>query len=354
MILFFIIFFLFCFIVFLLVKSPGKLTPMVKNDGAYSKGLAEKIKLPIGNHLQGLFIMSHNPDNPVLLFLHGGPGSPELPLIYSKDNPDPLENDFTVCYWDQRGAGMSLKNTSEETMTLEQLVADTLEVTRYLKERFGQEKIYLMGHSWGSYLGIKTISQEPEHFFAYIGMGQISNQTLSEQMAYDYMVQHATDINDKKTLKALAKFDSNSPEFPSAPYMMGIRSSAMNRYGIGITHKNFSMMTLVKQLIFFKGYTLSEKINYLRGSLFSLKYLFHYTKTDVLPLTTREFDIPVYITHGKYDLQVSYDLAQNYLETLSAPKKAFITFEHSAHSPIIEERKKFLKTLRQIKEDTFY
>ncbi|WP_314059383.1 alpha/beta hydrolase [uncultured Vagococcus sp.] len=354
MILLFTIFFLLCFIVFLLVKSPGKLMPMATKDGTYPKALAEKIKLPIGNHQQGLFIMSQNHDNPVLLFLHGGPGSPELPLIYSKDNPHPLESDFTVCYWDQRGAGMSLKNTSEETMTLEQLIADTLEVTCYLKERFNQKKIYLMGHSWGSYLGVKTISQEPEHFFAYIGMGQISNQTLSEQLAYDYMVQHATDINDKKTLKTLARFDSNSPEFPSAPYMMGIRSSTMNRYGIGITHENFSMMTLVKQLIFFTGYTLPEKINYLRGSLFSLKHLFHYTTAEELTLTTREFDIPVYITHGKYDLQVSYDLAQNYLKTLSAPKKGFITFEHSAHSPIIEEREKFLKTLRQIKEDTFY
>ncbi|MBP1040545.1 alpha/beta hydrolase [Vagococcus sp. BWB3-3] len=340
------------FILFLLINSPGKLPPLVTTTGKpYPKSLSEKCFLSIGGHQQGLFILSENIENPVLLFLHGGPGSPELPLVYAKNEPNRLEKDFTVCYWDQRGAGMSLKHTPEASMSLEQLVADTLEVTDYLKKRFNQDKLFLMGHSWGSYLGIKTVAQAPEHYAAYIGMGQLSQQKLSERLAYDYLLDQATNIQDNKTVKALKKFDPSAPSFPSLNYVMSIRSSAMNRYGIGITHKNFSMMTILKQLLFFKGYTLGEKINYLRGSLFSLKHLFPYTIEDDLTVTTRTFALPVYVTHGKYDMQVSYELARDYVDTLSAPKKAFFTFEHSAHTPIIEEREKFVKVLNKIKND---
>lgn len=341
---------LFACLFVLILNSPGKLTPLVTKEGTpYPKGLSEKIKLTIGGTEQGSFIRGENTDNPVLLFLHGGPGSPELPIIYTNNQKHRLEKEFTVCYWDQRGAGMSFKHTPESSMTLEQLIADTLEMTDYLKKRFNQKKIFLMGHSWGSYLGIKTIAQAPEHYIAYIGMGQLSHQKLSERLAYDYMLKQANDIQDKKILKDLVRIDPDEPSFPSVGYVMGVRSAAMNKYGIGITHDTFSMMTIVKQMIFFKGYTVREKIDFFRGSLFSLKHLFHYTTADDLNLTTRHFEIPIYVTHGKYDHQVSYELAREYVQGISAPQKEFITFEQSAHTPIIEEREKFLEVLQEIK-----
>lgn len=338
---------------FLRIKSPGRLKPLVTADGQpYSAGLAEKQKLTIGGVEQGLFILSENHSNPVLLFLHGGPGSPELPLIYNENQQYRLESEFTVCYWDQRGAGMSFKNVPESSMTLEQFIADTIEVTRYLKERFNQEKIFIMGHSWGSYLGVKTISQAPEHYHAYIGIGQISHEQLSEKLAYEYMLEHAKHINDKRTLKKLQLVDPNAKDFPSLSYTTGIRTSAMNDYGIGITREKESLFDLIQKVFLFEGYSLGEKVNFLQGSLFSLKFLFDDMLSDDLRVTTNQFKIPVYITHGKFDYQVSYELAKVYYEQIQAPKKDFFTFENSAHSPIIEERQQFLQVVRKIKEDT--
>lgn len=338
-------------ILILIIISPGKLEPLKdKNGNPIPHSITEKVKLEIGGVKQQAFILGEKKENPVLLFLHGGPGSPELPLVFTNNGDRRLEEEFIVCYWDQRGAGMSRAGIPVETMTLEQLIADTHKITQYLKKRFHQKKIYLMGHSWGSFLGIKVVNQYPDDYFAYIGMGQLSNQRLSEKLAFDYMLEHAHQIKDQKAIKALSKYDATSSAFPELRYVMSIRSSLMNKYGIGIAHRNFSMSTVIKQLFFFKGYTLTEKINYMRGSLFSLKTLFHYTLEDDLAKTTASFDLPIYITHGKFDYQVSYALAKSYTEKIQAPKKSFFTFEESAHSPIIEEREKFIETMKVIKQ----
>lgn len=338
-------------VLLLTIISPGKLEPLKDKTGKpIHHSISEKVKLEIGGVEQQAFILGEKKENPVLLFLHGGPGSPELPLVFTNDGDRRLEEEFIVCYWDQRGSGMSRAGIPVETMTLEQLIADTHEITQYLKKRFNQEKIYIIGHSWGSFLGIKVVNKYPDDYFAYIGMGQLSDQRLSEQLAFHYMWEHAHKIKDKKAIKALSNYDSTSNRFPELPYIMSIRSSLMNKYGIGITHTHVSMKKVMKQIFFFKGYTLIDKINYMRGSLFSLKTLFHYTLKDDLAKTTTAFELPIYIIHGKFDYQVSYELAKSYAEKILAPKKKFFTFEESAHSPIIEEREKFIETMKVIKQ----
>ena len=338
-------------IIFVYVKSPGKLDPLKDQSGKVIAGsLAEKHFIEIGGVRQGFFIRSENPDNPVILFLHGGPGSPELALSIPYETSERLEKYFTVCYWDQRGAGMSFNASIDAaTMTVEQMVEDTRLMTEYLHRRFKQQKIYLIGHSWGSYLGIKTIEKYPEHYHAYIGIGQVSAQRRSEKIAYDYMLQQATETNDQAALKKLKAHDSHAPDFPTFDYMM-IRSVLMNKYGIGMTRQNLTMVALLKKLFSFKGYTLSEKINYLRGSLFSLNSLFGFVLDDNLFESSVSFDIPVYIAHGKYDYQVSYALAREYFDTIDAPAKDFITFENAAHSPNMEEPEKFVQFVRNIAE----
>ena len=160
-------------------------------------------------------------------------------------------------------------------MTTEQMVEDTRQMTEYLQRRFNQEKIYLTGHSWGSYLGVKTIEKYPENYIAFIGIGQVTNQIESEKLAYDYMLQHAMEINDESAVKNLKKFDKNAADFPTNDYIMTVRMSLMNKYGIGFAHeKTISTIDMMKIILFFKGYTLSEKINYLRGMMFSQKTLF--------------------------------------------------------------------------------
>ena len=338
--------------VLLAVKSPGKLDPLKDANGNVIVGsLAEKNFIEIGGIEQGFFIRSENPKNPVILFLHGGPGSPELPVLVPYEVSERLEKYFTVCYWDQRGAGMSFSNAIDSTtMTVAQMVEDTRQMTEYLQHRFNQEKIYLIGHSWGSYLGVKTIEKYPENYFAYIGIGQVSNQIESEKLAYDYMLQHATEINDKSAVKNLKKFDKNAPDFSkNLDYMMSIRSSLMNKYGIGFAHKEIiSIMDMAKLILSFKGYTLSEKINYLKGMNFSQTSLWDLVVEDNLFESSTTFNVPVYITHGKYDYQVSYTLAHEWFDKIEAPQKAFFTFENSAHGTIIEEPEKFVQIIREI------
>jgi pimeloyl-ACP methyl ester carboxylesterase len=339
-------------LVVLAVNSPGKLDTLKDSEEKEIAGsLAEKSFVEIGGVRQGFFIRAENPENPVILFLHGGPGSPELPMLIPYEVSERLEKYFTVCYWEQRGAGISFSNSIDPaTMTTAQIVEDTRQMTEYLQRRFNQEKIYLIGHSWGSYLGVKTIEKYPENYIAYIGIGQVSNQIESEKRAYDYMLQHATEINDESAVKNLQKFDKNASDFlRNFDYILTVRSPLMNKYGIGFTHKETpSMIGMAKLILSFKGYTPSEKANYLKGMDFSQTALWDDVIEDNLFESSTTFQVPVYITHGKYDYQVSHTLAREWFDKIEAPQKAFFTFENSAHGTIIEEPEKFVQIIREI------
>ena len=332
------------------INSPGKLESLKDNNGKeIANSLTEKSFMDIGGIRQGFFIRAENPENPAILFLHGGPGSPELPMLIPSEISERLEKYFTVCYWEQRGAGMSFDNTIDtSTMTVAQMIEDTREMTEYLKKRFNQEKIYLVGHSWGSYLGVKTIEKYPENYWAYIGIGQVTHQLESEKLAYDYMLRHATEINDVSAVKKLQKFDRNAADFPNSDYLMTVRMSLMNKYGIGMKHENASMFKAVKEVMLFEGYTLSEKQKYPQGAMFSQKYLWNNIIYDNLFESSTFFQVPVYIAHGKYDYQVSHVLAREWFDKIETPEKMFFTFENSAHSPNMEEPEKFVEIVREI------
>ena len=339
-------------LVVIALNSSGKLEMLKDSEGKEIVGsLSEKTFIEIGGIRQGFFIRAENPENPVILFLHGGPGSPELPMLIPYEISERLEKYFTVCYWDQRGAGMSFsKSIDPATMTVTQMVEDTRQMTEYLQHRFNQEKIYLIGHSWGSYLGVKTIEKYPENYIAYIGIGQVSDQVESEKLAYDYMLQHAVEINDKSAVKKLQMFDKNAPDFSkNMNYMTTTRGPLMNKYGIGFTHENTpSMIDMAKIVLLFEGYTLSEKINYLKGMNFSTNTIWDSVIVDNLFESSTIFKVPIYITQGKYDYQVSHALAREWFEKVEAPDKAFFTFEYSAHGTIIEEPEKFVQIIREI------
>ncbi len=132
--------------------------------------------------------------------------------------PIGLEDHFTVAWWEQRGTGLSYHDIQPEGMTAEQFVADTIEVTRYLLNRFGQEKIYLMGHSWGSYIGVQAAAQASELYYAYIGMGQVSYQIQSEQLAYEYALAYHRQNGDQRMVRKLeAAPPTTSTTSPPAP-----------------------------------------------------------------------------------------------------------------------------------------
>lgn len=307
--------------------------------------IAKKGWSQIGKIKQGYFIRGEKENNPVILYLHGSPGSPELPII--KDTG--LEQHFTVCYWDQRGAGMTFNSdTDHTTMTTEQFVEDTRQITDSLRKWYKVDKIYLMGHSWGSYLGAKTIEKYPELYHAYIGIGQVCNQLESERQAYDYIVAEARKAGDTKTIEAFEGYDKYADDFPSNDYLLKVRTNSMNKYGVGIRHRDCSMFDIAVDLLYYRGYTFMDKLNYLQGTMFSLENMFHKVIEDNLFETSTRFEVPVYILHGKYDHQVSYHLAKAYFDSIDAPHKEFITFQESAHSPNIEEPQRFVDVVKSI------
>ena len=168
-------------VVVLWMFSPGKPVPFLKdNENLLPNSISEKIFINIGGVDQGMFIKSKNKENPVLLYLHGG-----IPDYFlTRKYPTGLEDCFTVVWWDQRGFGLSYSaNIPADTKNLDQMISDTKEVTNYLCTRFGKEKIYLMGRSGGSYIGIQAAARFPELYHAYIGVGQMSDQFKSEKMA---------------------------------------------------------------------------------------------------------------------------------------------------------------------------
>jgi len=337
-------------LVVLAVNSPGKLEPIKDVEGNINKGsIVEKNWIEIGGIQQGFFIRTENQENPVILSLHGGPGNPELPIILHFESSGRLERYFTVVYWDQRGAGMSFCSSIDpETMTIEQMVEETRQMTEYLKQRFNQEKIFLMGHSWGSLLGIKTIEKHPENYWAFIGIGQETHFLESEKLAYDFMLQHAMEINDKPVIKRLKKIDRNSQDFPQLNYIISTRNQLLDRYGFGMIRDGISTFDITVTYLFFKGYTFSEKIKYIRGQLFSIEHLWNCFFEVNLFESSTAFQVPIYFLHGKYDYTVSYTLAREYFEIIEAPQKEFFTFENSAHSPHLEEREKFIQIVRNI------
>ncbi len=303
----------------------------------------EKIYVEINGIKQGMFLQIENLENPVLLFLHGGPGSPEF--AFTAKYPTGLEKIFTVCWWEQRGSGISYNpRITKEEMTIEQMISDTIAVAHYLRKRFSKEKIYVMGHSWGTLLGVLTVQQVPQLFHAYIGIGQVAKQLESERLAYTFMLQEFRKTNNKKMLRKLERFPVDKGCEVSIPYL-GVRSDGMMKLGIGIMHNCTSMMEFVMTLLGYQRYTLKEKLNFLRGSSFSLKCLWDFVLQTDLFTQVPELRVPVYIFQGKYDYQVSYVIAKEYATVVNAPVKGFYTFEHSAHSPCFEEPEKICHIL---------
>jgi pimeloyl-ACP methyl ester carboxylesterase len=332
----------------LLAWSPGQPQPFLDETGQpLADSLSEKIHIQINGVEQGMFIKSRNIQNPVLLFVHGGPGMPEYWL--TQRYPTGLEDHFTVVWWEQRGAGLSYNpDISPETMTAEQFIADTIEVTRYLLNRFGKEKIYLMGHSWGSTIGIQAAAQAPELHHAYIGMGQISNQLQSEQLAYEYAL---AQYRNNGNLRMLRKLEAAPPAMavPLPAAYEALRDEYMHDLGIGTTREMTSVITGIFLPSWqFREYTLAEKVNLWRGKVNSRSRdfgLWDAMLTTDLSQQVTKLAIPAYFFHGQYDYTCAYPLARAYFDKLQAPVKGFYTFDESAHSPIFEEPEKALKIL---------
>ena len=328
---------------------PGRPKPFVDRHGTPLAGsLSEKIFIDVNGVRQGMIIESKNTANPVMLYLTG-----TMPDYFlSKRYPTGLEELFTMVWWEQRGAGLSYSpDIPKESLTAEQFIADTLLVTDYLRQRFsagGQDRIYLMGHSNGTFFGIQAAARAPEKYHAYIGVAQITNQRESEQLAYEYMLGRYRELGDVDMVRKLAAAPVTMERGMPAGYV-AVRDEAMHRLGVGTMHT----MTNYLQGLFIgslqtREYTLGEKIGLWRGKFSAgVSPLLGEIMTTDLSQALPAADLPVYFLHGIYDYTVSYMLAKAYAEQLRAPLKGFYTFEQSAHSPMFEEPQKVLRILRE-------
>jgi pimeloyl-ACP methyl ester carboxylesterase len=225
-------------------------------------------------------------------------------------------------------------------------VSDTLELTNYLRHRFGQDKIYLMGHSGGTFIGIQAAARAPELYRAYIGVAQMSNQLESERLAYKYMLQRYKNDGNTTMARRLEETPIGDTVPLPDPYLK-VRDVAMHELGVGTTHDMKSIVTgMLLASVLNREYTVGEKVAMWRGKIFSGSRLWNaQLSTDLTAKVTR-LEIPVYFFHGVYDYTVSYPLAKSYYERLEAPVKGFYTFKHSAHSPLFEEPGKMREIVR--------
>lgn len=329
--------------IILWIKSPGIADPITDANGKIIPGsisVIEKIKL--GGQEQYLIIRGKDSTKPVMLFLHGGPGSPEFILIKSTNRS--IENDFVMVYWEQRGAGKSYSNDVPiESMNLTQFISDAKELSIYLANRFRKDKIYIMGHSWGSLLGILTAHQYPELYYAYFGIGQACSPYRGEKISFEWAKEQAKIQKKMKVLEGLSKMafpDSLASGKVWEDYLIKERNYVTQLRG-GVTHKMTSMLPLIGMLLNAKEYTVADKINFIKGSLFSVNHLWPELMQKNLFCEIDSIRIPVYIFQGKYDNQTPYPIAKEFFNQLKAPKKEFFSFKNSAHTPIMEEVDKF-------------
>ena len=310
-----------------------------------SDGISEKAFADINGLRQGMFIRSKDLANPVMLILHGG-----LPEYFLTERyPTGLEDDFTVVWWEQRGAGLSYSpGIPPETMTLDQFITDTLSVTDYLRTRFGKEKIYLMAHSGGTFIGLQAAARAPELYHAYIGVAQMVNQLRSEALAYEYMLGRLRDAGDSRMVRKLEAAPVTIAAGTPKGYL-AVRDRAMHRLGAGTTHDMKSVLSgIFWPSLTSSQYTPGEKIKLWRGKLSSgVSALWDEMLATDLARQVTELALPAYFFHGIYDYTVSYQLAKDYVEGLKAPLKGFYSFDQSAHSPILEEPEKARKIIRE-------
>ena len=343
-----ILFLLAILLITLIINSSGKSRQFLGADGKKIPGSISEIEtMNINGLKQRMIIRGRDSTKPILLYLHGGPGDPEYPFV-SRFNSG-IEDLFVVCYWDQRGAGLSYsKDIPPETMTLTQFIEDAGMVSDYLIKKFNRKKIYLLGHSWGTMLGAFTASKYPEYYYAFIAVGQVGDQVRSENISYNFVLSQAKELDDRKAINTLEKIGKPPYSDPAeAIRKMLIERKYVIRYGGAIKKGNF-YREAIKPLLLCREYTFRDKINYMKGMKLTKNYLWDVIMKTNLFQAVPSQKIPVYILQGTSDYQTSYVVAKEYFDSLKAPFKKFYSFENSAHSPIFEEPEKFETVLKEI------
>lgn len=297
----------------------------------------EKIRL--GGVEQWISLRGDSTRLPILLSLHGGPGIPALPFLH-RFCPG-LEHSYLVVSWDQRGAGKSFSlGLPRASMNIEQFLADTRDLIVGLLERFGQDKLFLLGHSWGSALGIWTAQRHPGLLHAYVGVGQVSDRQRSEELSLRFTIERAKTTQNRWALAMLKML--GAPPWPA--WKLIIQRYWLLKLGGAVYGKDRydqEMDAFLKA----KEYSWRDLMTLPIGMYSSLALLWKDFSRQNLEHEVPELAVPIYFLEGRHDQQVNVDCARQYFEALEAPRKKWVYFDYSAHSPMYEEPDRFVEIM---------
>ena len=330
----------------LLFLRPAGTPAILGADGEPVPGsIAELTSVRLGGHEQALLIRGRDAAAPVFLHLAGGPGGTDLGAMRGDTS---LEQDFVVVTWDQRGTGKSYDALDPtDTLTLEQMVADTIELTEYLRERFDEERIYLHGNSWGSLLGVLAVDARPDLYHAWIGSGQMVNPPGTDRMFWEDTVDWAEAQGDTALVATLVE---NGPP----PY------ADILAYEAALSHEHdwnpypeFDNDGEMPATLFVPENTLMDQFNGLRAFLDTFAVLYPRIQEVDLRQDTAQLEVPVYIVAGEHEARGRAVLADEWFELLDAPSKERIVFEGSGHRPSFEEPGRFAQLMRRVRDETY-
>ncbi len=331
---------------FMIFSQITASTPPIKDElgNPVERSIAELRQVNLNGREEWISVRGHNSENPVLLFLAGGPGGTQMAAV--RHDLSELEKHFVVVVWDQPGSGKSY-GAGNESLTVDTYIEDGYALTQYLCEQFQQEKIYLVGESWGSALGIFLAGEYPDSYHAMIGTGQMIDFLETENMDYDKALEIAQAQGDTDKI---AKLEANG----RPPY-----------YGSDVTWKSAEYLNYLGTYmgqnpeihnggyntfrdIFSPEYGVIDKINFLRGIVTTFNHVYPQLYGIDLRTEYPKLEVPVYFFLGRHDINAPASLVEDYLAILEAPHKEIIWFEHSGHSPWINESEKLVTEIISI------
>jgi len=316
-------------------------TPRIvdENGNTPENSIAELRQLELNGRKQWISLRGWDKNAPVLLFLAGGPGGTQMAAV--RHELAELEKHFVVVNWDQPGSGKSYYAERTKNITPQTYIEDGHALTEYLKERFSQDKIYLLGESWGSALAIFLAHEYPESYHAVIGTGQMVDFAETERMDYAKAIEIAQSKGDTALIKRLIAngeppYYGDDVTWKSAVYLNYL--SAYMASNPNIQNPGYNTFRDIGS----SEYGLLDKVNFLRGIIYTYNHVYQQLYTIDMRTDYTKLEVPVYFFLGRYDVNAPTVLAEEYMQVLDAPDKKIVWFEHSGHSPWINEPVKFV------------
>ncbi|MFN2163355.1 MAG: alpha/beta fold hydrolase [Candidatus Promineifilaceae bacterium] len=332
-----------------LITRPASTPPILDAAGRPLPGsVAELVMLRVDGRDQALMIRGYDVNKPVLLYLSGGPGQSSLP--WPRVLFDDLSREFVLVGWDQRGSGKSYAALDPaETLTLERTIADTIEVTDYLRERFDEEKIYLLGESWGTTLGVLAAQQRPDLYHAVIGSGQMVSQRETDRRLYEDLLDYAERSGDELLAsKMLAYGPPPYDDLYAYAFVMGYYDKLYRPYTPPQAYLDKAEeAALGPWNVLGSEYNFVEKINVFRGFLDTAAILYPLLQDIDFRHDVPRLEVPLYIMDGAAELPARRDLALEWFDQVDAPIKRIFTFENAAHAPAFEHFDSFTRIMRE-------